>query len=190
MILRSLIAFSLLAVPQSAAPESAPVADPVPKVVCLHKDGYSAGTAFRVGPNLLVSVNHVTSSGNCQIDGRAIHIFYASAKADFSILSDDRAGKWLKVDCNGFVAGRKYLAIGHARAMDELTVVPMIATGQSDDGMAILGSVFEAQPGQSGGPIVDAETLAVVGTVNAADWENGLTYSVELKGTSICARAA
>jgi hypothetical protein len=63
----------------------------------------------------------------------------------------------------------------------------MVATGKyADAGMAALVGVFTAQPGQSGGPIIDAETHKVVGTVNAADWESGATFSVELRGTSIC----
>lgn len=170
------------AIPQTVGPEPA-----VPKVECPVdvNHGYS-GSAFRVGPNLILSVKHVTNLPNCEIDGVPIRILYTSEKADFSILWDNRPGKWLKVDCNGFVAGRKYLAIGHPRDVDDLVIVPMIATGQTDHGEALLQGVFTAQPGHSGGAIVDAETGAVVGTINTGDWEDGLTGSVELKGTPIC----
>jgi hypothetical protein len=184
-MLRSLLAAALVIVPAPAVPQTTPVPS-VPKVICRQEHGYSAGTAFRVGPHLLVSVNHVTSAGKCEIDSQPIQILYASTKADFSILSDDRSGKWLRVDCGGFVQGRKYVAVGHARAMDELVLVPMVATGLTDGHLSILAGVFTAQPGQSGGPIMDAETGRVVGTVNTAEWSRGLTGSVELKGTSIC----
>lgn len=170
------------AVPKTILPMEA-----VPKVFCPQDDGGAFyGTAFRIGPHLLLSVKHVTSLPHCTIDGTPIHILYTSAKADFSILFDDRAGKWLKVDCNGFVAGRKYIAIGHPRAVDQIVAVPMTATGDTEDGEALLVGVFTAQPGHSGGAIIDAQTGDVVGTINTGDWEDGITGSVELKGTSIC----
>jgi hypothetical protein len=188
-MLRSLLAAALVVVPAPAVPQTEP-APSVPKVLCRHEHGYSAGTAFRIGPHLLVSVNHVTSASRCEIDGEPIHVIYASPKADFSILSDARSGKWLKVDCSGFVAGHRYVAVGHARAMDELTLVPMVATGSTFGSLSLLAGIFTAQPGQSGGPIMDAETGRVVGTVNTAEWSRGLTGSVELKGTSICGGSA
>jgi len=188
MLLRGLVAASLLASNSPAVPQTVEP-DPVPKIVCIHQSEheYTAGTAFRIGPNLLVSVNHVIKDGACQMQGQPIHVIYKSPKTDFAMLSDDRKGQFLKVDCEGFKAGHLYLAVGHARAMDDLTVVPIVATGQyADDGMAVLVGVFTAQPGQSGGPIIDAETKKVVGTVNAANWASGATFSVELKGSSVC----
>jgi hypothetical protein len=186
VILRSLIAFSLLALSAAATPQTrAQVFIPataVPLVDCAE----TAGSAFRVSEHLLLSVNHVVSGADCKISGQPIHIEYKSRKSDFAAMSDDRSGQWLKVDCRGFIEGHEYLALGHARAMQELTAVPLTATGFYDDGMARLTGVFTAQPGQSGGPIIDAETGEAVGTVNAANWEYGTTFSVELKGTWIC----
>lgn len=169
------------AIPQTQARVFIPV-DTVPLVDC----ATTAGSAFRIGPHLLLSVNHVVSGTRCQISGQPIHVDYKSRKADFAELSDSRDGQWLKVDCGGFVAGHEYLAIGHARGIDELTSVKLVGTGFNDDGMARLTGVFTAQPGQSGGPIIDAETGEVVGTVNAANWEYGVTFSVELRGTWVC----
>lgn len=156
--------------------------EPVPLVIC----GNSSGSAFRIGPNLMLSVKHVTRLNGCMIDGQPQHLIYSSPKADFSMLRDQRAARWIKVDCRGFVAGRHYFAIGHARGLDQLTTVELIATGAYDDGMAVLAGIMTAQPGQSGGPIIDAETHQVVGTVNAANWEEGTTFSVELKQTPVC----
>lgn len=178
-LLLALVLFPSPAVPQ--AQMFIPVAA-VPLVDC----ATTAGTAFRISPHLLLSVNHVVSGARCQIAGQPIHVEYNSRKADLAELSDERDGRWLKVDCGGFVAGHEYLAIGHARGMDELSSVKLTGTGMYDHGMARLMGVFTAQPGQSGGPIVDAETGDVVGTVNAANWEYGATFSVELKGSWIC----
>lgn len=186
MLLRGALAAALLvyapqAVPQTQVHVFIP-ASAIPLVDC----ATTAGTAFRISPHLLLSVNHVVTGTNCQIAGEPIHVDYQARKADFAELSDDRDGQWLKVDCGGFVAGHEYLAIGHARGLDELASVELMGTGHYDHGMARLMGIYTAQPGQSGGPIVDAVTGDVVGTVNAANWEYGATFSVELKGTWIC----
>jgi hypothetical protein len=148
-----------------------------------------AGTAFRVGPNTLLSVNHVTSLGGCFIGGKPFTV--KLHEGDFSILTMDQpASEWLKIDCGGFVANRRYEAIGYARGLDTLTEVDIHATGASADGFAILQGVFNVIPGQSGGPIVDPDTNKVVGTVNTFDAEDGLSGSVPLKDTPVCKGAA
>jgi hypothetical protein len=186
MLVRVLAA-SLLLVSSPAIPQvDIHRQPPVPKVVCRAATGYVMGSAFRVGPQYLITAAHVSNNPHCQIDGQDIHIVYTSRKLDFAILEDDRAGSSIPVDCGGFKVGHKYYAVGHARGADDLFAIPMFETGLTEDGMAVLAGIEEAQPGQSGGPIVDPETMKVVGVVNAADWETGKTYSVELKGTSIC----
>ena len=95
-------------------------------------------------------------------------------------------GPFLKVDCGGFVRGRKYVAIGYARGIDTPTLVEMVGTGASQDGQAILAGMLTVIPGQSGGPIIDEETGKVVGLVNAENFEEGLSFSVQLKDTPIC----
>jgi hypothetical protein len=156
-------------------------------VTCFSKKGVWMGTAFRIGPQgLTLSVNHVTSSGRCFISGKEIEIAYKSPVADFSELNG-RPGPWLPIDCGGFVKDRKYLAVGHARGLDELTTVELTGTDTIDkDGQARLEGVFSVIPGQSGGPVIDAETGRVVGTINMEDFEEGLSWSVPLKGTPVC----
>jgi hypothetical protein len=170
-------AYTPPAVPQTIRPLEA-----VPIVDCAK----GAGSAFRVGPNILLSVKHVTNNVGCQIDGQPIHITYTSPTSDFSILSDDRTGKWIEADCRGFVTDHHYIALGHARGLDQLFPIELVATGEMVGGMAVLIGVFTAQPGQSGGAVIDADTGHAVGTVNAADWEDGATFSVPLKDTPIC----
>ena len=187
-MLRPLVALSLLtatpAVPQTIEQQS-----PVPKVVCRVANGYIMGSAFRVGPQYLLTVGHVIGSGQCQIDGQPIKVLYKSTKADFAILADPRAGKVIPVDCGGFKADHDYVAVSHARGLDRLTYIPMTGTGEhySDiRSLSILAGILTAQPGQSGGPIIDPDTMRVVGTVNTGDWDRGLTGSVALRDTPIC----
>jgi hypothetical protein len=145
------------------------------------------GTAFRVGPSTLLSVAHVTHNMGCRIDGKPFHVVRTTG--DFSILSTAQAdGRWLKVNCGGFVKGRKYEAIGFARGKDtQTTVADLEATGESVRGLYLLTGVFTVIPGMSGGPIIDAETGDVVGTTNTFEPMLGVSGSVELKHTSVCA---
>lgn len=152
----------------------------VVQVVCL--GGY--GTAFRVGPSLFLSVAHVTKVGGCAIGGKLITTH--GTQGDFATVSNGTEGPWLQVDCAGFVKGREYIAIGHARGLRTQVEIEMVATGKTSGGFAELWSVFTVVPGQSGGPIIDAETRKVVGTINVFSPLEGLSGSVELKGTSVC----
>jgi hypothetical protein len=144
------------------------------------------GSAFRIG-KLLLSVKHVTNYPECYINGKKITVVYTAPDQDFSIISDSE-GPFLKVDCGGFVKGRKYLSVGHARGLDTLTTVELVATGVTIAGQAALKGVFTVIPGMSGGPVIDEETGKVVGTVNSYIMESGLSGSVALKGTPICSK--
>jgi V8-like Glu-specific endopeptidase len=143
-----------------------------------------AGTAFRVGPDTLLSVAHVTHNRGCTINGKPFK--EVAQKGDFVVLAYDADPRWLKVNCEGFKKDRLYVALGYAQALPTLTEADMIATGLNAQGMAILASVFTVIPGMSGGPILDAETGEVVGTVNMFDPDSGSSLSVPLKGTPVC----
>lgn len=185
MILKVACAAVLALVSAPAVPQAVE-SSPIPKVVCPVQFGYSMGSAVRIGPHLLISAKHVTSFPACFIDGHPIKVIYTSPDRDYSLLSDERTGARLKVDCGGFVAGRKYLAVGHARGLDQLTTIELMATGASSGGFDILTGVFTVIPGQSGGAIVDAETGKLVGLVNVYDMPAGRSGSVPLKDTPVC----
>jgi hypothetical protein len=155
------------------------------QVICFSPKYITSGTAFRVGNGLLLSVNHVTSQTGCFIDGKPLVLRWKSPTEDFSMLDGDD-GPFLKVDCSGFIRGREYVAIGYARGLDKPTLVEMVATGETDDGESTLVGMFTVIPGQSGGPIIDETTGRVVGTVNAENFEEGISYSVPLSSTPIC----
>lgn len=171
-----------------------PPAETIAEVVCIDRKGdiYS-GTAFRIGPGEMITVNHVVDTGDCFIGANALAgNVWNSPKADFASVSLDatiESGPSIPVDCNGFVKGHRYAAIGFAGGLSTPTVVELVATGDHDkDGQAALVGVWTAEPGMSGGPIIDEDTGKVVGTNDAASFEDETTYSVELKGTPICAK--
>lgn len=181
MIAKALVAAALLLAPVPVAPSSIITQSPVLQVFCPLGLGASFGSAFRVGA-VIVSVDHVTNPGTCEIDGEKVKVLYT--KGDFSIL-EGRAGPSLKIDCEGFKAGRKYIARGYARGGPEVEV-ELTGTGKYGHGFAILRGLFTVIPGQSGGPIVDAETGKAVGTVNVYDYPAGRSGSIELKDTPLC----
>ena len=184
-----MLALASLLIPTTIAPADVSpmvVISPqaIVQVICFDKGEIYSGTAFRIGSNLMLSVNHVTSSGQCFIAGKPISLAYKSPTSDFSeLLSDD--GPSLTVDCGGYVKGRKYLALGFARGQADVEV-ELTATGENDKGVAILSGLISVIPGQSGGPVIDAETGKVVGVVNAENYEDGLSWSVPLSSTPIC----
>jgi hypothetical protein len=191
MYIRGLAVATALLIPSPSATESLPLVVVQPasivQVICYGKDYTDAGTAFRVGPTgLLLSVNHVTSTPNCYIEGKPINLAYKSPNTDFSELQGDD-GPYLGIDCNGFVKGHHYIAIGYARGISPVTTLDLTATGQHDsNGQELLLSMVPVIPGMSGGPIIDADTGKVVGTVNAENFEEGLSWSEELKNEPVC----
>jgi hypothetical protein len=159
------------------------------QVICPETGGWSAGTAFRVGPGgIELSVNHVTKPGTCLIDGKPIKVSYASPDSDFSMIDGD-AGKYLKIDCGGFVKGRQYVAVGYARGLSSLTAIELEATGETFDGYSVLVGMLTVIPGMSGGAVLDEETGKVVGTVNVYNFEQGWSGSVPLSETPVCKKS-
>ena len=193
MLVKAVCAAAMLLAPvSSAVPQTAPQTElgPIPKVVCRVSTGYIMGTAFRVGNGVFVTARHVINQGECSIEGQPVTILYKSPDSDYAILGDRRPGKFIPVDCDGYKTGNAYVALGHARGSDNLYAVDMIAVTLRYPGvpMSLLAGIFTAQPGMSGGPILDRETLKVVGMTNTGDWERGLTGSIQLKDTPICPR--
>jgi hypothetical protein len=187
-----LLALSLL-LASPTAPAIPPMVFVSPKsivqVICFAPNEVSAGTAFRIGNGLFLSVNHVTSAGVCYMAGKPVVVDYKSPTADFSMLAGD-AGPSLPIGCGGFVKDHRYIAIGFARGLSQETTVELTATGQFDHGEALLYGMFTVIPGQSGGPILDEDTGQVVGTINAYDYEDGLSWSVPLSATPVCGAKA
>lgn len=190
MLLRAFAAALLMLVPAPAAPDALPKpqASPIVQVICPMPGGLSMGTAFRVGPKLLLSVNHVTKYPGCTIEGRPIKVLYTSAKLDFSIITDGQVGPYLHVDCGGFVKGYDYQATGYARGAPFRTTVTITATGILQSDTEILVGIYTVIPGQSGGPVIDEGSGYVVGTINWYNMEDGISGSTELRETPICKR--
>jgi hypothetical protein len=164
-------------IPSTAHPE-------VLRVDCIA----SAGTAFRTSPHRAITVAHVIENGGCFIEGEPFTVLYRWH--DFAILELPKPGKWMRLDCDGFVPGRTYVARGYARGRKTLTDVQITATKERwlsiSGNLVVFNDIFTVIPGQSGGPIIDPATGKAVGTVNLYDSRGGRSAGMSLKDTVAC----
>ena len=154
---------------------------PVKQVDCIG----GKGTAFKIADGRWISVAHVTENIGCAIDGKPIGA--TSEPGDFSIVDHDGHGSGFPINCDGFVPGRWYFAAGYAGGYEWQTVQRHLATYKKSerDGYRVLIGTQAVIPGMSGGPILN-EKGEVVGTVNMLNLDRPISYSRELKDTSLC----
>jgi hypothetical protein len=149
------------------------------------------GSAFKVGANKYLTVNHVSENTGCKIEGNPIFVTYKDPKGDFSILSvyDPEPGG-IEISCEGFKDGGVYNAIGFARGAPQSVSIMLRATSMINlpsllRGWSMFMGVEYVIPGMSGGAILDEQGRAV-GMVNAYFAPFGLSWSRSLKDTALC----
>jgi hypothetical protein len=147
------------------------------------------GSAFRVGKNHWMSAAHVTRLHFCSVALSPLTVTYQDETADFAEF-DTPLGvpNGFPIDCGGFKPGHWYWAIGYPNGGVQQIAIALYATiyRHDGDGFRIFVSPHDVIPGMSGGPILDPDTGAVVGTVNANNDEYNLSFSRELKDTVAC----
>jgi S1-C subfamily serine protease len=181
------LALATPAMAAGAAPSPAAMLTPEAAAVPLVDCGDTSGSAFRISPHYLVTAYHVVSGAVCQINGEPIKVIYTNKTLDYAIIETATASSdYLRISCDGFQAQHLYIAAGHARGLPQILEVPLMGTGSLDRGQGTLTGILTVQPGQSGGPVLDATTGKVVGVVDSADWEDGLSWSAPLQGTPLC----
>ena len=189
MFTRLLVAATLV-VGQTPPVPMAPPAAHVDDAQLLRCDNRS-GTVWRISGDRYVSAHHVTLDSACTLNGKPIRTIRSDAGLDFAVLSSSRGqGRVYEIDCNGFVPGEVYRAIGWARGTD-LLALPVMSTGVSWTGPvgeegrlhtfhALRGVAI---PGMSGGPVL-SRANKVVGIVNASGF--GMMLSRPLSETPLC----
>ena len=110
------------------------------------------GTAFHIGGGRWVSAEHVTSMGDCSIDGIPAPLVRADRDLDVAELRGPDIPARLEKSCRGFSALGFYRVVGYTAMFGRISV-PWQAVNWQDDG----GDVFngEAINGMSGGPAID-----------------------------------
>ena len=193
MIVKALGALALASLPlASATPQTVSYSTnpAIVQVVCRTPEGTGRGTAFRISPELLVSVAHVTSIGNCSIHDRPIKVLVEDREQDFALIRLPGSEPSMKIDCGGYQWGKMYFAIGFARGLPDRRILTLAGTGQrvklegrrEPFGLLAHNRVI---PGMSGGAIVGADGR-VVGLVNAYSLFFNISFSRELSDTILC----
>jgi hypothetical protein len=136
------------------------------------------GSATRVTENAYISVAHVTSLGNCTVDGTKITVTHSDAEQDFSTFIGPKGKDTLDISCDGFTRLEGYVSRGHAYGDPNVWFQPVIAVAEYKGKWAFVGDIF---PGMSGGPIVDKDGR-ITGVNNIANPSAG----VDLKDTVVC----
>lgn len=147
------------------------------------------GSAFRVGENHWMSVAHVTGLHLCTVALSSLHVTNQDTADDFAQF-DTPLGvpNSFAIDCGGFKPGHWYWAIGYPGGGSQQAAIAIYATAykHDGDGFRIFIGAHDVIHGMSGGPVLDPETGAVVGTVNANNDDYRLSFSRELKDTAAC----
>lgn len=183
MIVKVLCAAALVAAPVPAsAPDALFVHIPaIHQVVC----NEGLGTAFEAG-GWMISVAHVTSLHGCHIGNMPVFP-KPEGELDFSTIALPANG--FRINCQGFRDGEIYWAVGYAQGLPIQRMITLVGTGEHDpNGEAILIGYPTVIPGMSGGPIIDSGGR-VVGTVNMYAIDYPLSFSRELKDTSVCSKS-
>jgi serine protease Do len=179
--------FSGITEPAPAGTDLARAADPVPAVA--GRTGFStSGTAFYVGPGALVTAAHVVAE--CERvtlpGGRPLEIAATDPDLDLALLvAASRSPYWLRLAPEAPPRlGQRVHALGFPYYSITGTVLNLTSGNISalaglDDDRRFVGLSAPIQPGNSGGPLIDAAG-AVVGVVVARLSE---TYIADLTGT-------
>jgi hypothetical protein len=192
MLLRSaLLAFALL-LPTPTAGEDDDTSrtfanhPSVRMVAC--KEG--SGSAVQIAGQW-ISVAHVTAMHDCEIDGHPIAVLEQNGAEDFSrlIVVSNRHVP-IKISCAGMHPGQFVWAYGYAMGLPFQTRVTMRVTEAfGDNGQRELIGTYTVIPGMSGGLVMNARGEAV-GVVNAFRPYSGLSFSRDLRQTSLCQNIA
>ena len=138
-----------------------------------------------------ISVAHVTSMHDCRIDDQPITVTEQNGGKDFSrlVVASNRHVP-VKVNCGGMKVGSVVWAYGYAFGLPVQTRVAMRVTEVVDErGMRELIGAYTVIPGMSGGLIENAKGEAV-GLVNAYRPFSGLSFSRDVRDTSLCQNIA
>ena len=155
------------------------------RIVC----GTRTGTAETIDRNRVMTASHVIGESEvCSIDGRPATILSNNSVLDYAILDYPAGARSQKfpINCDGFIAGEQYLAIGYAHGLD-FVVTAGTAMRQFDRSAHLRLLEGRAYSGMSGGPVVNMQGeqvgITIAKSIGAGP---NFIYARELKETEVC----
>lgn len=180
----------LLALVAPAMLSNAPVPEAMPyAAIKLVRCGRATGTAFQIGPDTLMTAQHVTANGPCSIDGEPVETVKENASLDYAILRG-KGSAVLRISCERPRKGRVYRGIGYAGGTYRMDARLTGKRGYFLNlrQLSLWGmSMFDGNsiPGMSGGPILDSSGR-VVALINAGNHRLNSTLGRAMADTSLC----
>lgn len=188
-MLENLLIAGALALVQPYELAEAPYDHPhVKQVTCSN----ARGTAWRLSKGRFVSVSHVTRHPGCKVNGLPIIVEHDDPFGDFSIIRvpGDNVKGGIPVNCQGFAPGQWYYSVGFARGNWWSVVISLKSVAWPNwvslkYGWSMFKGIEYMIPGMSGGVVLNAAGEGV-GTVNAYNDIEGLSWSRSLSQTALC----
>jgi S1-C subfamily serine protease len=171
-----------------------------PQVFCRSKEGRSAGSGVVVGPDRVLTAEHVVIGSQYCVIGDELaqaRVLEADTDHDWAVLeASTQARAASPISCDGFQTGAPYFVVGYWQGMD-LAEQALRATAHvtrveaSRDypfptvGVRVLDGL--AVEGMSGGPVIDGRGRLTGIIVDA--WK-GRAGAIDLRDTPLCRKGA
>lgn len=132
--------------------------------------GQAVGTAFHIGGGRYITAAHVVNNGECTIAGLPAPKVAVIPELDFAEVGGPVDRPKFDISCDGFGAGKEYLAIGYALGKLRVTL-PLLNSAFGKDGNNSMFVGGDMIPGMSGGPMIDRAYR--VSGINLQRWPSG-----------------
>lgn len=130
----------------------------VPHILCPESaTQVASGTGVRVSPSVVVTALHVVENYACTVDGDFSITVMRDAATDFAVLRTLPKAIRAAISCAAPATDQLYFLSGYADSAMRHRTLPMLATGKTEDGMAVF--IGFAVEGHSGGPVTGFDGL-------------------------------
>lgn len=138
-----------------------------------------SGTAWVIGPELMMSADHVTNSGNCSINGVPVYVVNSDKRLDYSFISAPLKSEVPAIPITCKPARHSY-TFGFPDGVMTGSIIHRIGNKVSSETAEIYDTVVytgATYPGMSGGPVFN-ERGEVTGILIGSNISGERKYSL------------